>query len=78
MPEITHWRSIAAPMTPLDPVGDTNTPIYKAGELPVGFILLLWDGKQLIGPTRFQIPAAARAFMKHSSVTHFMVIPQPQ
>jgi hypothetical protein len=77
LPEITHWRSVVAPMTPLDPVGDPNTPTYQAGELPVGFVLLLWDGRQIIGPTQIANAAAGRIVLKQKSITHFMVIPKP-
>jgi hypothetical protein len=65
-------------MTPLDPIGDPNIPTYKAGELPVGFVLLLWDGKQLIGPTQITNPAVSRMMLQQKAITHFMVIPTPE
>lgn len=77
LPEITHWRSVVAPMTPLDPVGDPNTPTYQAGELPVGFVLLLHDGRSLIGPMRFDNKVGAKAFLKVKGIQHFMVVPRP-
>lgn len=76
-PEFTHWRSVATPMTPLDPVGDTETLHYQPGVIPTGFVVLMWNGATLFGPAQFKTPEDADAFRLTNNITKFIIIPKP-
>lgn len=76
--EHTRWRELAKPLDPRDPIVPDG-PRYEEGKLPVGFVLLLWDGTSLIGPMQFLVAIEAENFLKaHPKVTHYIIIPKPQ
>lgn len=75
--ELTRWRELDNPISPLDPI-QPDSPRYVEGELPAGFVLLLWDGHALRGPMRFPNQQAANEYLgAQPGVTHYLVIPKP-
>lgn len=74
--EFTRWRELSNPVSPLDII-QPDSPRYDKGKIPVGFVVLLWDGTSLIGPRRFNSTEEADAFVKQYGVIEFLVIPKP-
>jgi hypothetical protein len=79
--EFTRWRSLDDPVSPLDPI-QPDSPRYVEGELPVGFILLLWDGEALIGPMQFKSSEEAyvrvlKAQDEKKPIQQYLVVPKP-
>lgn len=80
--ELTRWRELDNPISPLDPI-QPDSPRYEAGRIPAGFVVLLWDGRELIGPKRFRSQQEADGYVSEyqsrwdKPITHYLIIPKP-
>ena len=75
--ELTRWRDLQHPVSPLDPI-QPDSPHYQEGKLPPLFVLLLWDGAALRGPMRFHSQMEADNYLlMQPGVKEYLVIPRP-
>jgi hypothetical protein len=82
--ELSRWRDLEDPISPLDPI-QPDSPRYEAGHLPVGFVMLLWDGKKLSGPVRFNDQEEADKHVlanfgpkKDRGTLEYLIVPKPE
>lgn len=79
MPEssqFTRWRSLANPVDAFDPI-QADSPRYLEGHLPVGFVLLLFDGHALRGAMQFKDQKSADDYLiSNPGILAFLVIPK--
>ena len=76
-PQYTRWRELSNPVSHLDPI-QPDSPRYQEGHLPPGFVLLLWNGTELIGPRQFKDQAEADDFLyANTEIESFLVVPKP-
>lgn len=75
--EWTRWRSLDDPVHYADLI-IPGGPRLETGKLPVGPVLLLWNGNALIGPVQFESEQMRDGYqMSHQGIEEFIILPAP-